>query len=346
MIIIIKIRLNYRGGFMRLLSLIPARQDATSFYRAWGPLSHLHKLDPNFRHTMLGKEFVQIDALGHDIAFLQRPDSPNHIKIVKQLKDINIPVVLDYDDDLLDVPEHNKYHKQMELIDNDYKSVIKELLSLADHVIVSTATIKNNYEKYNKNITVISNAIDTYSLKIANTFNRDSKTILWRGGNSHYKDLDLFKTNILKLCENLPDYKFIFAIPSIPNWIKASGLKNVFHQGYVDVLTYFKSIKEMKPLLTLVPLEDSNFNHCKSDIVALEAIYAGSNAIVPDWDEWNWNGATYKNNFEFYKNAYSLIKDLDFAQDVFSKANETVKNYRTIEMANAQRLQVFRSCLR
>jgi len=56
----------------------------------------------------------------------------------------------------------------------------------------------------------------------------------------------------------------------------------------------------LPPKVMQVPLADHIFNRCKSNIAAIEGIFAGAVCIVPDWSEWQIPGTLKYNNPKEY----------------------------------------------
>jgi hypothetical protein len=54
----------------------------------------------------------------------------------------------------------------------------------------------------------------------------------------------------------------------------------------VDTIKYFKWLANTAPRIMMVPLADTAFNRCKSNIAWLEATGAGAAVLAPAWPEW------------------------------------------------------------
>jgi hypothetical protein len=328
---------------MRVLSFIPNIADGTSLYRGHGVLSEIHKLDPTVRVEFVGEKFRFIDGKGSDIAYFQRPDNKDFFITCMALKRINIPIVVDYDDYLLDVPEHNKYHVIMGLAKNDYKKHVADFLKVADAVIVSTEELKRQFEVHTE-CTVIRNALDHYSF-LPESEQSFEKRVLWRGSATHEMDLLEHKDSIISLIQDNADFEFIFMGDDKIKWLDALKLNNVVFKKALDPYSYFIELKKMRPSLVIVPLQDSLFNRCKSDVAKLEANYCGAICVHPDWEEWNW-GVNIQSEYFLNRANYmlSLIRfGSEQAKTIFNHEREYLENNRLLKDANMKRLEVFRS---
>jgi hypothetical protein len=344
---------------MKILSFIPNPSDGTSFYRGTGVLSELHKIDKDIQITQVDKSFQLSDAKGYDLAFFQRPDSESFIQTMAAIKALNIPVVVDYDDYLLEVPSSNRYHQIQKAYDNNYEYYVKCALKIADKVIVSTQKLKELLLPFNKNISVVKNAIDDYCFSPAPELNKTSKKVLWRGSATHQADFDYYGDEILKLISNNPDYEFIFwtditnrqenlAYYSIYEQLKK--LNNVKIIQAVSPLDYFQGLIKMKPCLILAINKESNFNLCKSDIAKLEGFLTGALCAHDNLPEWNWGVINQDKQyfFEHANNLLSMIRDINNteAQELYLKELEIVKENRLLSDINFKRLSIFRKLVK
>lgn len=271
---------------INLLCCLPNPKDATSFYRGMGPLSHLKKLIPdlNILHTPARTEYIEWPQMFEaDICFLQRPQTREQMRIAELAKECNVPLWVEYDDDLLTVQKDNPCHEIYN--DHDTQVLIRYIMGLADVVTVATQHHADQWAGYNKNIHVINNAIDDYRFNLnASAFNKDSKTILWRGSASHQADLDEHEESIVSLANELSDWQMVFI--GYRPWRIEKRIKNGVYIPMLKLLTYFEKLKELKPRVQIVPLVDNVFNRTKSNIAWIEATYAGANTVGPSWDEW------------------------------------------------------------
>src|SRR5260221_4827478 len=170
---------------MDLLVISPAPGDATSFYRCLGPLSQLRRttnLRPNFVEQVSWELILMYDAV-----FLQRPCGQVHLEIIREARKQGKPVWIDYDDDYFNTPEHNLASKQY--ADPLVQETIKECITQATYVTVTTPQLKDLYSPFNPNVHIVPNGLDFDLLGQPQVQSERKKTILWRGGHSHHMDL-------------------------------------------------------------------------------------------------------------------------------------------------------------
>lgn len=288
---------------IKILTSIPNPRDATSFYRVLSPLGDLRKkmeVDFSFSTDYFWGAFRI-----NDIFFSQRPQTLEHLYALKQAKRCGIPTWVDYDDDVLNVPLCNHVHYVYE----EDKENIKESLKIADFVTVSTNKLKTKFSAYTKNEPiVIPNALDLELVGRPKLKNRSNR-ILWRGSKSHEKDVMLYLSEIVSLINATPNHEWYFLGDVTWMWkIRERVGKNAFFLPNKDILDYFDTITDLAPIVTIVPLENNEFNRCKSNINWIEATYAGSLTIAPQWEEWNKPGVIhYDSNESFYNQIISVL---------------------------------------
>lgn len=287
---------------MKILCHTPTKDDAPSMYRGWGVMTELERLNIN---CIFSDTFGLYQLKGCSALYLQRPDRKKHCEAIDMAKGMNIPVIVDYDDNLLEVPKYNKYHIEMSKHEPDYVKSVAYGIQNADMVWVSTDKLKEEFTKYNTNIHVVRNAFDDYLYR-PQGFSR-KKTVLWRGSKTHTQDLDCFREPLKALFFENQDFEFVFIGDGYPTWLLDTQSKNITFVDPVYTYDFFNCLKVINPSVMIVPLEDTLFNYCKSDIAAIEAVASGSLCIAPDWHEWNWLGNNYSDTRSFYATTSALL---------------------------------------
>ncbi|WP_349616778.1 glycosyltransferase [Azotobacter salinestris] len=177
----------------------------------------------------------------------------------------------DLDDDLLNVPPeidtNNIYH--------NYTETLKELITHAKLVTVSTDTLFAKISKYNKNTTILKNRISERLWKgsAEKTKENNAFTAIYFGTKSHKKDLELILPALEHIAEKHPSFKlFIIGIldknHKTPKWIKNIQVPNS-ETNYPEFVQWLKeNFKNAN--LGLAPLIENEFNAFKSNLKALE----------------------------------------------------------------------------
>ncbi len=281
-----------------LLVLCPVPTDATSFYRGVHPLAALKRGMPEL-NLHFATEVNHANLCNVDGLFMQRPYKLAHLNILKMAHANGVPVWVDYDDDLFNVPTSNIAHRTYG--DKKIQIAIGEMIADAEIVTVSTGYLKERLSKLNKDIRVIPNAFNGRLLRYRkNPDPKREKLIMWRGSETHQKDLYLYTKQLVEIADANPTWNFTFVGSGF--WLTTEALpqKQVTICESIDPIEYFQLIHKLQPAITIVPLHDSPFNRCKSNIAWQEATFAGSLTLAPNWNEWKRPGVEcYENPLEF-----------------------------------------------
>lgn len=307
-------------------------KDATSLYRAVGPLSRLKRTEPDIAVFSTNQYDWASIALTADVMFMQRPFSKDHVRLMEMVKNQNIPVIVDYDDDLFSVPSSNPTHYIYGK--EETKKNVFQCLSMCDQVWVSTQHLKRKIESLNikAEVMVVPNALNFKMFSKGYVLRDEPQNglVMWRGSKTHDADILKFLPQITALVEKHQKYVFHFQ-GGMPWFLERSlsKFKNVTTGNGVDPIEYFDMLTKLRPSLFIVPLEDTEFNRAKSNIAWIEGTYAGAATLCPNWEEWNKKGAlNYDSEQDFFTKADEFLsKETDPRQLNERSWNEVIANY-------------------
>lgn len=256
---------------------------------------------------------------------LQRPFTEELLNSIKKLKfSHDFYTILDIDDNYIDIPIYNPNYKKRP---KDIEQRIKDACSLVDKLIVSTDNLANRFSDFHSNIEVRENLLPIEwwrDLPKSNPL-KTKPRIGWGGGSSHHGDLTLL-FQIIKDLSNEVDWIFLGMCPeNIKPYIKE------FHFG-VNIERYPEKLSELNLDLALAPLEDNEFNLCKSQLRLLEYGACGYPVICSDigpYQKSNLPVIKVKNDYHSWMNAIkSYLKNPDIMhKDGQLLMNEVKKNY-------------------
>ena len=317
---------------------VPNPHDATSLYRGYGPIGHLQRNYPVSAFAL--SDATMAAAQVTDAVFFQRPSSPKEVEGMQLFKRMGVPVVVDYDDYLLGVPTDNQTHPLYNRPET--LGAVRKSLDLADRVIVSTLELKRQFERLidGNKITVIKNAID--ERQFPESFPGMNKTVAWRGGMTHERELREFSKAIK---DNADVNTTFFGFD--PYFITHNEDANTpghfrFGGAYMNTMDFYDALRRESPQIAIVPLRDSVFNRCKSNIAALEMIWAGAVPLVPEWEEWKIEGVVSYRTVEDFG---SQLKELcnmpkTWYPQQHQKAWKFVKDQYTLKTVNFARYEL------
>lgn len=151
----------------------------------------------------------------------------------------------------------------------------KTCLSNVDMITTTTEYLANKFRPYNKKVVICPNSIDFNLWKpIPRPSRLDNEVrIGWFGGDSHFVDLKVFKTLLPMVLSKYPSAKLVLQCPPVPEWreffreIPPAQLEWNFW-AELSLYTLFLASRHWD--IGLVPLDDNEFNRCKSNIKCLE----------------------------------------------------------------------------
>ena len=275
------------------LILSPSLEDGTSWYRCEGPFADLERNHPELT-TIRTHIAGWPDVLRASFVFMHRPVGPEAVDAARMISRMGKPIWVDYDDNLLAVPEYNPaWHPDQQVL----ISTVEEIVKLSTVVTVSTDTLKEALSPivHHTNFWVVPNGLDAdyYDTLRPPVIPEDRPlTVMWRGSPTHREALEYYSPAILGLAAEFPDTHWVFQgyrpwqlFAEIPEdhirFIPWSGIPECFFSQY-----------EVAPDIMFAALLPNGFDMCRSQIAAMEATAAGAIAVVPAWLQ-EWTLGTY-----------------------------------------------------
>lgn len=291
---------------LKILLVHPMSGDGTSFYRGIGPLSHLarhHDYDIIDGDKM---EFAWQKIIQCDVLYMCRPSLTESHQIIQIARSFNKPVISEYDDSYLSIPKTNPRY---ELYANPIRQlIIQDCMRDSDMVICSTQAIADeiNERVPEAKTVVINNAYDEDLFQLPEKRNQE-KIVLFRAGDTKGNDLLVCKEGILKAFFDHPQYTWVF-MGTVPGWLtERADVPNERLRMYSwqDVMVYFQMLMQIRPEITVVPLEDTRFNHAKSNGNFIESTLAGAITVGPKYlPEFNKPGIVHYNDYADFSRAF------------------------------------------
>ena len=256
----------------KVLTLTDSSPDgAMSYYRVGRPLGTMEGVDYDITQYNTSMTWDVLQRF--NVLLVQRPQNELHYSIIIRAKRLGLKIWADYDDMLWGVTSDSpawEHYQDAKIIE-----YIKACMSEADVISVSTDRLQEELRKFaGRESVVVRNAVDR---RFEMPFKK-SRRVLWRGGETHKKDLLLEREELVELAQCNEDIRFVFF--GMQPWFVTDYMPNWVHAGFTDLMTYFGVLEKIDASFAYIPLWDSPFNHCKSDIAALEAINAGMLPIV------------------------------------------------------------------
>lgn len=211
------------------------------------------------------------DALaGADVIVLQQTVDPQKISWAWAYAKEQGKLLVAELDDYIDVSkEHPLYEEHQRLKASIWT---RGLLKVADIVTVTTDYLANAVKEYNPNVFVLGNYLDMDSWGFPPLVNTGREIrVGWHGSATHRQDLQMVKSAIFELLEKYPNMKFVYAGDG---WLwKTKFFDDHPRTEYVEpvpVEQWPARLRSLRLDIALVPLLDTEFNRCKTNLKWLE----------------------------------------------------------------------------
>lgn len=325
---------------MKIAAISPNPSDGTAWYRSSLPLIRMQQKYDDFQFQEFGLSNIDWEILmNFDILFLQRPCSPEQVRIAHKAQFLGLKVWVDYDDMLWDIhPSSPVYamYRSAEITD-----AINRIMNMPGILItVSTQALKEEIlKKWDKvyNVYVIPNSLELRQLAEYALCNDHQGTILWRGSETHISDLDIFRGYYDTVMLDNPGIRFDFF--GYNPWYWTSRIANANHIPGSSLMDYYAKIHYPKWGIWVCMLEDTPFNRCKSNILYLEATMSGAVCVCPDWPEWNKPGAFVYKDIMHFKEVMQQAIDADGQEYAFriTAARNYIMLHQNLAKQNIER---------
>ncbi len=268
----------------------------------------------------------------------QRSATEEHHGLIQHFKNtiqkrFPIPAIYEIDDMLFNIPKWN----YASLYYNRNEDVVKRIMESCDAMVVSTAKLKEVYQNYCKKISIIPNHLprfvwgDTYPAH--DYYDEDKKVkILWGGSQNHFSMKDVtedkdggdFGKELMKFIKGTLgkyDWHFMGAMPEgledVKSKVNFTPWKNVFE--------YPKALKDIEPDICIAPLQDIEFNHCKSNIKCLEYTACGAVGVYSDVTPYKFMSLRAKTDEQMIAHIEKLAGDVNYRASIYNKDYQRVK---------------------
>ena len=263
-----------------LLCFPSALLDPPSFYRALGPLAALRRKRPSLQVQVVEQINWASLALA-DAVLLQRPYRPNDVTIATMCQKHGIPLWVEHDDNIFQMPVGNPAYDQY--MNPDVHQRIAKICQLADVVTVSTDHLADRFAPVcRERPTVARNALMTNM--VGHVPNHDGQprmnAVFWRGSRTHQRDLDTYTLEMVQVARDNPDVLWCMQGIGPENYRLMELIPKARQGKMLDPLDYFVMLATTRPRVVVVPLADHPFNRSKSNIAYLEAIYSGAICVA------------------------------------------------------------------
>lgn len=330
---------------LKITCIIPELNHGLFYQRLRIPLKRLDPAKYSVHFTVFEDVFIQRDE-STDIFVFAHPSCKHEPELILELKGRGKRVIVDIDDLLTDPPV---CHPEAEMLTH-CKWTVPDVLTQADWVVTSTEALQKTYKHFNKNFSVIENALDTELIPLGyKAKKKPYKTMFtagWVGGQTHVGDQYEFAYGLDKFLDKFEDSRAYFR-PIAPQFlVNKYGVRCHVEQSCTHFLNYAAWMGTMPWDVCLVGLVDHPFNDCKSDLRFIECARHGIPIITSPRADFVKHieaeralGA--KDNEDFYDKLDFAINSPDVMAKMGKKALKYVMDNRQDTHAAAKWGEVF-----
>ena len=255
--------------------LHPANESASAFYRLLAPAATLRM--EGYGTTVAKAVFLTTEELkiaAPDVVVFQYQYSDAQISAIKRYRKAlpKATLVYDLDDLLWEVSASNPAAGS---IPSDIKSRVKKAMGLCDVVTTSTPYLASvlRASTRHKDIRVLPNYLPARFINEAENGRRTSQIqpnpskprVGYAGGDSHADDIAFLKDVIVEMADSV---NWVF-MGHLPEGVEATDPNIEFHPA-VPLADYPGALGGLNLDLAIAPLQDNEFNRCKSPLKVLE----------------------------------------------------------------------------
>jgi GT2 family glycosyltransferase len=256
---------------------MPGDRSGCGLYRTRGPLDAMQRM--GIAEGMSSEWMVpmgEVKRLKVDTLVLQRKTSDVQILFMREYKNYLPEVfkVYELDDPLHVIPEKSVHYGHFPV---DIFQRMIDGIQACDRFVCSTQPLADMFSDYHKDIRVRKNCLPVGVWKHIKARKVQSQLprVGWGGGSSHRGDLELI-TDVIKHFHGKIHWVFFGMMPEvIKPYVKE------FHSA-VPIDVYPSMMASLGLDLAIAPVEDNDFNRCKSNLRVLEYGACGYPVVASD----------------------------------------------------------------
>ena len=244
---------------MATITFIDSNSPTFTHLRAANPIKYCSPHCPHKLQMVAPKTLDQFSQLKSEAVVIANCPKEGVIERVEQLKK-NSKIIWQIDDYFWGVPETNPHYQPL----TQAIPRLNSALELADEIWTTTQQLASHLPP--EKTKVLPNLLDNADYEKRP---RDHG-VCWIGGSTHWADLLLIEDleGPITFFGDIPEKMREYAI--IPHQqrllIKPNREDITYHRATIDLKKYFDTLKTIEATVGLAPLQDNEFNRCKSPL--------------------------------------------------------------------------------
>lgn len=343
------------------------------YYRMMLPMGRLHDAGVKVKKISVGMDANAIfDTFDSDLFILPRPHDLQSLKTIETLKEEGKRVVVDYDDSMFTISPLSIHYadfgteevkiqandgtwlelwkdgKNIDIVRNkETLEIMKKCIGMADAVTVTQPVLAEAFKPYNDTIYCLPNCVDLKVWKKLPLRRRDDIRLYWSGGASHYQDWLILQDVLPTIFDKYKNAKLVIMGTVFHGTIKGLDKSRIEVHPWVHTQAYPYKTATIDADISLIPLEDNEFNRGKSNIkwveqAALE-VPSVCSAVTPYVEHNNGvNGVFVRNETQDWIDGIScMIEDSILRAKLGAEARKTVEQKFDIDREKSQWLDAY-----
>lgn len=289
-----------------------------------------------FMTGLVGGKTAVPNYLDYEVIVVQQPRGRGWLKLIRGLQERGVKVVVEIDD-YVQAIRRMEDHDFRQNFSKDDLADLELNMRAADGLIVSTEFLARRYRKFNTNVWLCENGLDTARYRLTRP-PRDTVNVGWAGGTGHINAAIPWLRVLPTLMAKHDHTTFVsigqnFADALKERWpTRAISIPWTMIETYPGAMTMFD--------IALAPAGRSNFFRGKSDLRWIEAGALGIPVIAdPTVYPKIENGVTgfhASSPAEVYELLNVLVTDEDLRRRVGDAARQYVLDERDMTVASGQ----------
>jgi glycosyltransferase involved in cell wall biosynthesis len=311
----------------------PADSGGCGHYRVRQPFTAMQRegvVDGVISETLLAP--VELERFQADVIVFQRQVTDEQLEAMAEMKQLsNAFRIYELDDYLPNLPLKSVHRADMP---KDVLRSLRRALTLVDRFVVSTQPLAESLAGMHPDIRVVPNRLPTNWWNGLNSQRRVGRKprVGWAGGVGHTGDLELIVDVVRDLADEV-EWVFFGLCPE-----KIRPYVAEFYPG-VTIDRYPALLASLNLDLALAPLEQNQFNDCKSNLRLLEYGFLGFPVICTDAICYRGDMPVtrVKNRYKDWVDAIRMhLADLDGAAKMGDELQTIVRRDWMLEGVNVQ----------
>lgn len=251
----------------------PAQMNAINWYRLYRPLTLLERQYQDLEITWNRGVILPQDFMNADVVIAMHVSNYNHVVGLMTAKKHGCRIILDFDDDLLNVPVSHGVYTNV----GQSANAVRQAVEMADVVWVTTEALGKSLNA--KKWVIVPNAVLPEDLP--DEPNPIKKRMVWRGSVMSFYDLWNKEFHFEKIMDKTDEFIWYGYQP--PFRMSYAVAQKVAFYPFVDFSQYFERLRDFQANIIWKPLEPIPFNAAKSNIAWIEATCAGAVCMTDSW---------------------------------------------------------------